>query len=343
MKYLVSVKDTLSTEELARLKHTAAFPLLQPPSHDGGKPTLLRKKPHDLYEPIDTLRELGLPVLDWGDHKWRPGSDEGEVLAVASTNSPAKMLYMLGLRRSPPIDTLLGIAASKDPSGEKALAYLLGNMSTHYTTFDPASYSAIPFIPATTATGNPTLAKPGEVFTNEACKILGFAVARPPASLPENASKLRIQSDPPMDRLVSAFLHAPESDTSQATKIFEVRCLSFSNLTFQYLATRVGTAQVSTLQPLSLNHWIPVQENGKVRLARPDEVYFTTGDEGRSIYANAFTFIDFGERANFFLRQCGVKSEPSHKDIARLLLREPERMLRQAGSPSKWVPRPTRH
>lgn len=79
MKYLVSVKDTLSTEELARLKHTAAFPLLQPPSHAGEKSAIVRKKPHELYEPIDTLRELGLPVLDWGENKWRPSSDEGEV------------------------------------------------------------------------------------------------------------------------------------------------------------------------------------------------------------------------------------------------------------------------
>jgi len=98
----------------------------------------------------------------------------------------------------------------------------------------------------------------------------------------------------------------------------------------------VGSAQVSTLQPLLATHWIPVRDNEKTtRLARPDEVYFQRGNESQSLYANAFTFIDFGDRANFFLRQCGVKAEPSHKDIARLLLREPERMLRQAGSPSK--------
>ena len=35
----------------------------------------------DLYEPIDTFRELGLPVMDWGaDNRWRPTSDEGKLL-----------------------------------------------------------------------------------------------------------------------------------------------------------------------------------------------------------------------------------------------------------------------
>lgn len=223
MKYLVSVKDTLTNDELARLKHTAAFPLLQPPSHDGSKPPLVRKKPFELYEPVDTLRELGLPVLDWGEHKWRSSSDEGEFFfSYIRLTSAAKMLFSLGLRRFPPIDTLLGIASGKDAAADKALAYLLANMSAHYPTFDAMAYSGVPFIPATTATGNPTLARPGEVFTNEACKILGFNIARPPASLPESAAKLRIKSDPPMDRLIAAFMRAPESNIERAKIIFEV-------------------------------------------------------------------------------------------------------------------------
>lgn len=151
MKYLVSVKDTLAPDELARLKQTAAFPLLQPLDYEGSRPPLVRKKPHELYEPLDTFRDLGLPLLDWADHKWRPGSDE------------AKMLYSLGLRRFPPVDTLLGIASSKEAKGERALAYLLSNTGTHYQAFDPNTFSEVAFIPATTAAGTTTLAKSGDV------------------------------------------------------------------------------------------------------------------------------------------------------------------------------------
>jgi hypothetical protein len=78
MKYLVSVKDTLTNDEMAKLKHTNAFPLEQRPNEDGLQPDLVRQKPLQLYEPIDAMRSLGLPVLDWGEGKWKPGSDEGK-------------------------------------------------------------------------------------------------------------------------------------------------------------------------------------------------------------------------------------------------------------------------
>lgn len=77
MKYLVSVKDSLAIEEWARLRQTAAFPLEQPRLKDGSKAPLVRRKPHELYEPTDAMRELGLPVLEWDEHKWKPSSDEG--------------------------------------------------------------------------------------------------------------------------------------------------------------------------------------------------------------------------------------------------------------------------
>jgi hypothetical protein len=79
MKYLVSVKDTLTTDELAKLRQTAAFPQEVPIGVDGVKPATVRKKPAQLYEPVDALRELGLPVLDWGEGKWKSNSDEGEL------------------------------------------------------------------------------------------------------------------------------------------------------------------------------------------------------------------------------------------------------------------------
>lgn len=105
-----------------------------------------------------------------------------------------------------------------------------------------------------------------------------------------------------MDRLVRAFLASPESNIARAKTIFE------------YLATQVGSAQLSSLSQLAVRPWIPVQDNERaIRLTRPDEVYFQSRSETHALYANAFTFIDFGERANAFLRQCGVKAEPSHK------------------------------
>lgn len=237
------------------------------------------------------------------------------------------MLFNLGLRRFPPVDTLLGIAAGKAPTNEKALQYLLDNLKTHYALFDPTVFSNVAFIPATTATGNATLASPGEVFTNHACKILGFSVARGAASLPEYATKLRIESDPSMERLVFAFLASPETDIKKARLIFE------------YLSTRVGTSQVSAILPLTTKAFIPVKDGEKgVRLARADEIYFTSSSQGSSLYASAFTFIDFGERANFLLKQCGVKAEPSHRgesSVALLKLTHQTLPVSSCGNPKE--------
>lgn len=77
IKYLVSVRSTLSPNEMERLRQTAAFPL-EPPSSTPKDAKVLRRKASDLYEPSDTLRDLGLPILDWGkDNKWKPSSEDG--------------------------------------------------------------------------------------------------------------------------------------------------------------------------------------------------------------------------------------------------------------------------
>ena len=78
MKYLVSVKDTLTEDEMSKLKHTSAFPLeVAAEDRDSSTPAIVRRKPSELYEPVEAMRELGLPVLDWGEGKWKSGSEEG--------------------------------------------------------------------------------------------------------------------------------------------------------------------------------------------------------------------------------------------------------------------------
>jgi len=73
------------------------------------------------------------------------------------------MLFTLGLKRFPPIDVLLGIAAGRPPMNQKALDYLLANLQTHYVNFDPSVFSGVAFLPATKPDGTQILARPGEV------------------------------------------------------------------------------------------------------------------------------------------------------------------------------------
>ena len=84
VKYLVSVRSTLTFPEMKRLRETPAFP------KEGGRkeqstsetsPNVQRYRAEDLYEPIDIFRELGLPIIDWGaNNQWLPDSGESKFL-----------------------------------------------------------------------------------------------------------------------------------------------------------------------------------------------------------------------------------------------------------------------
>lgn len=82
-KYLVAVQTTLTPEEIERLRLTAAFPKEPTPCQATTEASKIsRHKASDLYEPLDSFRELGLPVIDWGTKtKWRSSSEEGVYLS----------------------------------------------------------------------------------------------------------------------------------------------------------------------------------------------------------------------------------------------------------------------
>jgi Protein of unknown function (DUF3684) len=84
VKYLVSIKSSLTSQEFENLGQTSIF------SREGVRREQLatelgqevqRYKVMDLYEPVELFRELGLPVIDWGaDNQWEPKSDDGKFL-----------------------------------------------------------------------------------------------------------------------------------------------------------------------------------------------------------------------------------------------------------------------
>jgi hypothetical protein len=41
------------------------------------------------------------------------------------------------------------------------------------------------------------------------------------------------------------------------------------------------------------------------------------------LYPRVFTFVDFGERANGFLKACGVKAKPDCSDIVSVIIKDP--------------------
>lgn len=231
IKYLVSVQSTLQPIEIERLRLTPAFPeeaTAERNKDDGTQKKVPKFKASDLYEPLDVFRNLGLPLIDWGGkdskHKWRSSSEEGTLSTVSPccvlTLPPAKFLFSLGLRRFPPIEVILGIAAKGEPQGTVALNYFLDNYIQKYTDYSTNAHANIAFVPAIHR-GEKKLAKPLEVFSNPDWQLLGFPVLNP--TLRQDAvSKLKIKEHPPTDQLVRLLETSPPATEAQAREWFGV-------------------------------------------------------------------------------------------------------------------------
>ena len=233
IKYLVSVQSTLQPLEIDRLRLTPAFPeeqTAEPNKNEGGAPKKVPKfKASDLYEPLDVFRSLGLPIIDWrgkdGKHRWKPNTEEGtpdnvQPARVLTPSFLAKFLFSLGLRRYPPTEDILGIAAKGEPLGAVALGYFLDNYIQKYTDYTIDAHANIAFVPAVHR-GEKKLAKPLEVFSNPDWQLLGFPILDP--TLRQDAgNKLKIKEHPPTNQLVRLLETSPPTTETQAREWFRV-------------------------------------------------------------------------------------------------------------------------
>ncbi|TCD69784.1 hypothetical protein EIP91_006320 [Steccherinum ochraceum] len=311
LKYLVAVQSTLTATEMERLRMTAAFPRESGEAVDRTK--VPRCKASDLYEPSDTFRQLGLPVLDWGGRsKWRPSSDE------------AKLLFTIGLKRYPPLETVVNLAASENLNVRTtALKYLLDNLSTHYSHYDPRNFTHLAFIPAV-KDNKPCMSAPGDVFTSAIWAPLGFATVNS-ILRPEDVSKLRVQDHPPTTRLVEILQNTPPDDPQVARTWFQAMGVRVSDFSSSQLTTLSSLPFVPVEQPGSQQGRI-VKSKPSIRLMAPSQCYFK-GESNAQVHSKLFVFVDFGPGANIFLTACGTKREPSVEEIARILLDNPRRFF----------------
>ncbi|KAH7882874.1 hypothetical protein F5I97DRAFT_1930497 [Phlebopus sp. FC_14] len=304
--YLVQVRDTLSDEELSRLASTSAF------TKEGDQQSSDKRKPRcracDLYEPTDILRQLQLPILDWGEKsRWKASSEE------------AKFLFRLGLRRYPPLETIIELCASQDSTaGTIAFKYLCDNIPFKYTDYKPDRFSTFAFIPAENRDG-PHLGNLREVFSNPKWKGLGFSVVQ--SNCREVAvNKLGIQDHPPTSMLIAMLEKTPPPDEITARQWFEVlsdHISSFSPSQFAILAT----------VPI-----VPMKGTGPqpVRWLSPAQCYLGGATKGE-FHSKLFIFIDFGPVANRFLSACGSKNEPSADEVAGILIAGPKKFYELSG------------
>jgi hypothetical protein len=134
----------------------------------------------------------------------------------------------LGLKRFPPIEIILGIAAKDEPRRTIALNYFLDNYIQKYTDYTPEACADIAFVPAIHR-GEKKLAKPLEVFSNPEWQSLGFPVLDP-AMRQDAINKLKIKLNPPTNQLVRLLETSPPTTETQAREWFGVLSRRISGL-----------------------------------------------------------------------------------------------------------------
>jgi len=167
-----------------------------------------------------------------GQHRKRNGEQilmkvRSHLLAInivlrltVSLPSTAKLLFDLGLLRTPPVEEVLKIAASSSSAEkqQKALRYFLDGCVTmgYGSAYTPTKHD-LAFVPAIEK-GKEILAKPTEVFGNPEAALLGFPILSMKYAAEE--SRFRIARDPPSSKIVSALVASPPQDIASASKIF---------------------------------------------------------------------------------------------------------------------------
>lgn len=300
--YLAKHRDVLTAKEMERLSSTPIFP-----SEAAAEK---RYRANQLYEPVDELRTLGLPLLGWQGKAWRSGSDE------------ARLLLALGLRRHPPLAELLTMASMANPDEEerpKALRFLLTKFSTLYAdAYTLSEANAHAFVPVRSSH---TLLPPSQVFTDPNVATMNFRVAQ---LMPMDALHLQLRPHPESKVLVQRLLAQPPHDLDTARRVYH------------FLST-CGDLRREDLASLRTARIVPVQQGEQMKMAAPRDCYFLPRSDAPPEYKAIFDYIDFGPTAAVFLRSCGVSDEPSVEELVEKLVADPPRFYGLCGSTEAYI------
>ncbi|KAK4159349.1 heat shock cognate 90 kDa protein [Cladorrhinum sp. PSN259] len=319
IKYLASVSEDIPLADMKKLRDSPLCPAEDGPKGlEPTKGTTKLYKVSELFEPKDSLRTLGLPILQWPGPpgSFRIGSREG------------KFLTSLGLRPYPSVPELVEMMASSDISlRASAMTYFISNHHfNNYVSFD-LSGTTRPILPIE---GNEKqLVPPSACYTNEGAAVLGYNVLRRDLHL--HASKFGVKRDPPIVGCVEKLLANPPRERNMAITLFEYFSTRLSDLNGTIIARLKDAPIVPVMRKKDQS--LGEKSDTSLVFARPQHVYLGNS----TTYGDIFDFVDFGTNANTFLFKCGAKSEPTKYEIAQLACNEPARLLSVLQSPDKYL------
>lgn len=312
IRYLASVRNDIPANDIQKLKTTS---ICTAESFSNNKTaSLTRYKISDLFEPKESLRNLGLPIIEWPG-RYEPSSNE------------AKFLAMMGLRRFPSAPELLQLMEKANVEGNrplhtKALSYYISEYHMNgYDTFNCNAYD-VAFLPVESSDD---LSSPGRCFTDEGATLFGFTVLR--RELHHHASKFGVRQHPPVTSCLDCLIRRPPNTKRDARVLFK------------YLSGRVSELSARDIDRVGNTLIVPVATNDtaekgeRIRRVAPRLCYLGDGED----YKDIFDFVDFGQEANLFLMAVGSKREPTKPELAQILVKEPARISSTFQSADKYL------
>ena len=317
IKYLTSVRNDIPKDDIQRLKNTPTCPSEASNAAKGNSERFVIAK---LFEPIEALRALGLPLLQWPG-VYRRESEEG------------RFLTSLGLRAYPTVPELIEIAvaaydAKNSSLRDRALRYYIDHHHTNgYSSFNMATVRAS-YLPLDNSDCVVTF---DQCFTNERATILGNNILR--RDLHSHAQKFAVKADPPISDCIDNLTRKPPVSKRDARDIFA------------YFAGRLAEINPTHREVLSQANIVPVPSRSSVKSSELSEKLESIRHLAPSVcflgygekYADIFDYVDFGQEANLFLLGCGSKHEPSEAQLAQLVVREPARIFTVFQSPERYL------
>ena len=111
---------------------------------------------------------------------------------------------------------------------------------------------------------------------------------------------------------------------------------SFVYLEAMSFAHYLVELSIGYLQRLSETPFIPIEfagYKGAIKRLQPRRCFL--GKQRSELHSKLFAFVNFGTRANEFLKCCHASEEPSAEDIAQVLLADPRRVYELANGRKK--------
>ncbi|KAF8431325.1 hypothetical protein L210DRAFT_3651207 [Boletus edulis BED1] len=303
IKYLVQEERSLTDDDISGLKLIKIF--TKEDSEDSSEENI-GCCADELFPPVDTFRKLQLPIIEWSEKlEWR------------DTSSEARLLYRLGLNHFPSLPKIVELCSSEEEEvQETAFTYLCKELETQYSAYKPEDFQDVEFIPAE-INGRTYLKKLGEVYSGTQWKALGFFVV-PQRYMKMPLARLGVTQQPPTSKISDLLENTPPRDGQTARHWFEV------------LSDRISDFSSSDRNKLSGLPFVPMGASSALKFLPPSKCYLDKGSKPK-LYAKLFVFVNFGDRANDFLRACGLKNQVVIEDVAEVLIENPQQFFDFAG------------